>query len=98
MLGGVSQMDTFDPKQGLEKFDNTVMDWSKEKNTDQPNLFAGSFRRPKRSLSVASLQARCGLSVRHYLSLSTEYDYTVFYQKSLGGTEAAAEKRLGASA
>ena len=22
------------------KFDNTVMDWSKEKNTDQPNLFA----------------------------------------------------------
>ena len=40
MLGGVSQMDTFDPKQALEKFDNTVMDWSKEKNTDQPNLFA----------------------------------------------------------
>src|SRR3954470_21994232 len=40
MLGGVSQMDTFDPKQSLEKFDNTVMDWSKEKNTDQPNLFA----------------------------------------------------------
>ena len=40
MLGGVSQMDTFDPKQDLEKFDNTVMDWSKEKNTDQPNLFA----------------------------------------------------------
>src|SRR5579862_9224936 len=40
MLGGVSQMDTFDPKQSLEKFDNTVMDWSKEKNTDQANLFA----------------------------------------------------------
>lgn len=40
MLGGVSQMDTFDPKPGLDKFDNTVMDWSKEKNTDQPNLFA----------------------------------------------------------
>ena len=40
MLGGVSQMDTFDPKPALEKFDNTVMDWSKEKNTDQPNLFA----------------------------------------------------------
>jgi hypothetical protein len=40
MLGGVSQMDTFDPKQSLDKFDNTVMDWSKEKNTDQPNLFA----------------------------------------------------------
>ena len=29
MLGGVSQMDTFDPKPVLEKFDNTVMDWSK---------------------------------------------------------------------
>src|SRR5579862_4655922 len=40
MLGGVSQMDTFDPKPGLDRFDNTVMDWSKEKNTDQPNLFA----------------------------------------------------------
>ena len=40
MLGGVSQVDTFDPKPALEKFDNTVMDWSKEKNTDQPNLFA----------------------------------------------------------
>src|SRR5437763_6129726 len=40
MLGGVSQVDTFDPKPALEKFDYTVMDWSKEKNTDQPNLFA----------------------------------------------------------
>lgn len=40
MLGGVSHMDTFDPKPSLKKFDNTVMDWSKEKNTDQPNLFA----------------------------------------------------------
>jgi hypothetical protein len=40
MLGGVSQMDTFDPKPALEKFDKTVMDWNKEKNTDQPNLFA----------------------------------------------------------
>ncbi|HYO80494.1 MAG TPA: DUF1501 domain-containing protein [Bryobacteraceae bacterium] len=40
MLGGVSQMDTFDPKPALDKFDNTVMDWSKEKLTDQVNLFA----------------------------------------------------------
>ena len=40
MLGGVSQMDTFDPKPALGRFDNTVMDWSGEKNTDQPNLFA----------------------------------------------------------
>src|SRR5712692_3080237 len=40
MLGGVSQVDTFDPKPTLDKFDNTLMDWSKEKNTDQPGLFA----------------------------------------------------------
>ena len=40
MLGGVSQMDTFDPKPSLKKFDNTVMDWSKEKLTDQVSLFA----------------------------------------------------------
>ncbi len=40
MLGGVSQMDTFDPKPALDKFDDTVMDWSKEKATDQANLFA----------------------------------------------------------
>ena len=26
MLGGVSQMDSYDPKPALEKFDNTVMD------------------------------------------------------------------------
>ena len=26
MLGGVSQVDTFDPKPALAKFDNTVMD------------------------------------------------------------------------
>ncbi|MEX2261182.1 MAG: DUF1501 domain-containing protein [Bryobacteraceae bacterium] len=40
MLGGVSQMDTFDPKPALQKFDNTPMDWSKEKVTDQVSLFA----------------------------------------------------------
>lgn len=40
MLGGVAQMDTFDPKPALEKFDNTVLDWSKEKRTDQPELYA----------------------------------------------------------
>ena len=40
MLGGVSQMDTFDPKPSLDKFDNTVMDWSKERATDQVSLFA----------------------------------------------------------
>src|SRR5690349_23327977 len=40
MLGGVSQMDTFDPKPALARLDNTVMDWSKEKRTDQANLYA----------------------------------------------------------
>jgi hypothetical protein len=36
----VSQLDTFDPKPALEKFDNSVMDWSKERATDQVSLFA----------------------------------------------------------
>ena len=40
MLGGVSQVDTFDPKPALEKFDNKSMDWSKEKLTDDAKLFA----------------------------------------------------------
>ena len=31
MLGGVAQMDTFDPKPALEKFDNTALDWKNEK-------------------------------------------------------------------
>jgi len=40
MLGGVSQVDTFDPKPALKKFDGTSIDWTKEKTTDQPALFA----------------------------------------------------------
>ena len=40
MLGGVSQMDSFDPKPTLTRLHKTVMDWSKEKATDQANLFA----------------------------------------------------------
>ena len=40
MLGGVSQVDTFDPKPKLAELDGKIMDWSKEKKTDQPNLFA----------------------------------------------------------
>lgn len=40
MLGGVSQIDTFDPKPKLVDLDGKIMDWSKEKKTDQPNLFA----------------------------------------------------------
>jgi hypothetical protein len=62
MLGGVSQMDTFDPKTSLEKFDNTVMDWSKEKNTDQANLFA----KPRLILKSAfpfKKYGECGMDV-----------------------------------
>ena len=62
MLGGVSQMDTFDPKPALAKFDNTVMDWSKEKNTDQPNLFA----KPRLILKSAfpfKKYGQCGMQV-----------------------------------
>lgn len=40
MLGGPSQMDTFDPKPALARFDGTPMDWSNEELTDQPSLFA----------------------------------------------------------
>lgn len=62
MLGGVSQMDTFDPKPSLEKFDKTVMDWSKEKNTDQPNLFAKP-RLILRSTFPFSKHGQCGMDV-----------------------------------
>src|SRR5262249_31175626 len=62
MLGGVSQMDTFDPKPSLEKFDNTVMDWSKEKNTDQPNLFAKP-RLILRSAFPFQKYGKCGMDV-----------------------------------
>lgn len=62
MLGGVSQMDTFDPKPSLEKFDNTVMDWSKEKNTDQPNLFAKP-RLILRSNFPFKKHGQCGMDV-----------------------------------
>src|SRR6516165_6166747 len=62
MLGGVSQVDTFDPKPALEKFDNTVMDWSKEKNTDQPNLFANT-RLILRSPFKFAKYGKCGMDV-----------------------------------
>ncbi|MDE0123650.1 MAG: DUF1501 domain-containing protein [Bryobacterales bacterium] len=42
MLGGPSQMDTFDPKPALTRFDGTPMDWSGEDLTDQPSLFAAA--------------------------------------------------------
>jgi hypothetical protein len=66
MLGGVSQMDTFDPKPALEKFDNTVMDWSKEKLTDQVNLFAKP-RLVLRSPWKFSKHGQCGMDVSELL-------------------------------
>jgi len=62
MLGGVSQMDTFDPKPALAKFDNTVMDWSKEKNTDQANLFAKPRLILKSAFSFEKY-GKCGMEV-----------------------------------
>ncbi|MGH9656933.1 MAG: DUF1501 domain-containing protein, partial [Bryobacteraceae bacterium] len=62
MLGGVSQVDTFDPKPALKKFHRTVMDWSKEKATDQANLFA----KPRLILDSPFQFARhgqCGMDV-----------------------------------
>jgi hypothetical protein len=59
-------MDTFDPKPALQKFDNTVMDWSTEKNTDQPNLFA----KPRLILKSPFRFARhgqCGMDVSDLL-------------------------------
>jgi hypothetical protein len=58
-------MDTFDPKPALEKFDNTVMDWSKERNTDQPNLFA----KPRLILRSPFLFKKYGQSGRDVSSL-----------------------------
>ena len=66
MLGGVSQMDTFDPKPALEKFDNTVMDWSKEKLTDQVGLFV----KPRLILKSPwkfSKHGKCGQDVSELL-------------------------------
>ncbi|MBM3726298.1 MAG: DUF1501 domain-containing protein [Acidobacteria bacterium] len=78
MLGGVSQMDTFDPKPALAKFDGTPMDWSKEKLTDQPGLFA------RKRVIVASPFAfrkhgQCGMDVSELLpNLATCVDDIAF--------------------
>jgi hypothetical protein len=56
MLGGVAQMDTFDPKPALKKFDGTAMDWSKHKKTDQPALFA----KPRHLVASPFSFSRCG--------------------------------------
>lgn len=66
MLGGVSQMDTFDPKPALDKFDNTVMDWSKEKLTDQVSLFAKPRLILKSPWKFAK-HGQCGMDVSELL-------------------------------
>ncbi|MGH9630589.1 MAG: DUF1501 domain-containing protein [Bryobacteraceae bacterium] len=66
MLGGVGQMDTFDPKPALEKFNGTPMDWSKEETTDQPGLFA----KPRHIVGSPFKFARygqCGMDVSELL-------------------------------
>ena len=62
MLGGVSQVDTFDPKPALQKFDGTPMDWSKEKTTDQPVLFSKP-RVITASPFTFKKHGRCGMEV-----------------------------------
>jgi Protein of unknown function (DUF1501) len=66
MLGGVGQMDTFDPKPALKKFDGTPMDWSKHKKTDQPGLFA----KPRHLVASPfnfSKHGKCGMDVSDLL-------------------------------
>src|SRR5262245_47445202 len=62
MLGGLSQVDTFDPKPALQKFDGTTMDWGKQKTTDQPSLFAKP-RVITASPFKFSKHGRCGTEV-----------------------------------
>ena len=62
MLGGVSQVDTFDPKPALEKFDGTLMDWTKEKVTDDQKLFAKP-RLITRSPFEFRKYGKCGMEV-----------------------------------
>jgi hypothetical protein len=66
MLGGVSQVDTFDPKPALTKFDGTPMDWSKEKNTDQPALFAKQRNIVASPFKFAKY-GQCGMEVSELL-------------------------------
>ena len=57
MLGGVSQMDTFDPKPALEKFDNTVMDWSKEKKHGPGELIRQAAVDSQKLVSVPEIRS-----------------------------------------
>ncbi|MFN9298975.1 MAG: DUF1501 domain-containing protein [Acidobacteriota bacterium] len=68
MLGGVSQVDNFDPKPKLRDLDGKIMDWSKEKKTDQPNLFA----RPRRFVASPFSFQHHGQSGREISNLLPE--------------------------
>ena len=75
MLGGVSQMDTFDPKPALDKFDNTVMDWSKEKAHRSGEPVRETSPDPEESLAIsrntASADSMCPSYSRTLLPAST---------------------------
>ena len=78
MLGGVSQVDTFDPKPKLAQFDGSIMDWSNEKKTDQPNLFAKP-RKFVRSPFKFAKYGQCGRDVSELLpNLATVVDDLAF--------------------
>ncbi|MEJ7607255.1 MAG: DUF1501 domain-containing protein [Bryobacteraceae bacterium] len=66
MLGGVSQIDTFDPKPALAKFDGTAMDWTNEKKTDQPGLFAKQRNLVGSPFKFAK-HGKCGMEVSELL-------------------------------
>ena len=71
MLGGVSQIDTFDPKPKLAELSGKIMDWSKEKKTDQPNLFA----RPRKFVAspfTFKKYGKCGRDVSELLPHTAE--------------------------
>lgn len=66
MLGGVAGQDTFDPKPALARLDGKPMDWSKQKTTDQPGLFA----RPRvlvQSPFAFRRHGQCGMDVSEIL-------------------------------
>jgi hypothetical protein len=84
MLGGVAQMDTFDPKPALEKFDNTVLDWSKEKRTDQPDLYAKPRLILKSPWKFAKY-GKCGMDVSElFPHLATCVDDMTFVKTITG--------------
>lgn len=84
MLGGVAQMDTFDPKPALEKFDNTTLDWSNEKRTDQPELYT----KPRLILKSPwkfSKYGQCGMDVSElFPHLATCVDDLAFVKTITG--------------